>query len=224
MIRIRYLSLLALALAAPAAAQDTTTVVRLRATYEVGNLSGFVVLPFGGGGDLAAAASESAEIVRRELEFSDQFKLAEATGARAGDPVNVALWRERGADWVLTGTLAPRAGGSTLRLTLHDAVYGQAKGEGSFELPPASDRRFRMAVHAASDAVVRWATGEPGIAATRIAFVTQGRGSKEIYLVDSDGENVTRLTSDGSLALSPALSQDGGMFAYSSYRAGMRGL
>ncbi|HEX8672140.1 MAG TPA: hypothetical protein VF710_09635 [Longimicrobium sp.] len=226
MIRIRHIALpaLALALAAPAAAQDTTTVVRLRATYEVGNLSGFVVLPFGGGGDLAEAAAESGEIVRRDLDFSDQFKLAAATGARAGDPVNVALWRERGADWVLSGTLAPRAGGSTLRLTLHDAVYGQTKGEGSFDLPAASDRRFRMAVHAAADAAVRWATGEPGIAATRIAFVTQGRGSKEIYLVDSDGENVTRLTSDGSLALSPAWSPDGGRIAYTSYRGGMPAL
>ena len=214
------LTVLTLALAGPAAAQDTTTVVRLRATYEVGNLSGFVVLPFAGGGELAEAAAATAEIVRRDLDFSDQFKMAEATGARAGEPLNLGLWRERGADWVLTGTLAPRAGGSTLRLALHDAIYGQSKGEGSFDLPAPADRRFRMAVHAASDAVVRWATGAPGIAATRIAFVTQGRGSKEIYLVDSDGENATRVTSDGSIALSPAWSPDGGRIAYTSFRGG----
>ena len=77
-----------------------------------------------------------------------------------------------------------------------------------------------MAVHAASDAVVRWATGEPGMAASRIAFVTQGRGSKEIYVVDSDGENVTRITSDGSISLSPSWSPDGGRIAYTSFRSG----
>jgi TolB protein len=81
-------------------------------------------------------------------------------------------------------------------------------------------RGFRMAVHAASDAVVRWATGEPGMAASRIAYVVQGRGSKEIYVVDSDGENPTRITSDGSIALSPAWSPDGRRLAYTSYKSG----
>jgi TolB protein len=204
-------ALAALALAAPAAAQDTTTVVRLRATYEAGSQSGFVVLPFAGDGGVAAA-----EIVRRDLDFSDQFKMTDPAGARPGDAANAALWRERGADWVLAGALE----GGTLRLTLHDAVYGQVKGEGTFEVGAPGDRRFRMAVHAASDAVVRWATGEPGIAATRIAYVVQGRGSKEIWLVDSDGENAARLTSDGSIALSPAWSPDGGRLAYTSFRAG----
>ncbi|HYW08607.1 MAG TPA: hypothetical protein VE913_16725 [Longimicrobium sp.] len=200
------------------AAQDTTGVVQLRATYDVGSLAGFVVLPFGGDAEAATAASA---IVRRDLDFSDRFQLREATGARSGGDINLAAWRERGADWVLTGTLAPRAGGTTLTLTLHDAVYGQIKGTGRFELPDEGDRRFRMAVHAASDAVVKWVTGEAGIAASRIAYVTQGRGSKEIYLVDSDGENVTRVTSDGSIALSPAWSPDGGRLAYTSYRNGL---
>ena len=203
------LSLAALA-AAPLAAQDTVG-VRLRLTYEPQYTPGFVVLPFTG-----AAAEAVREIVRQDLDFSDRFQLREAAGARAGDPVNAALWRERGADWVLAGAVE----GSTLRLTLHDAVYGQVKGSGEFALPSPSSRGFRMAVHAASDQVVRWATGEPGMAASRIAYVLQGRGSKEIYLVDSDGENATRVTSDGSIALSPAWSPDGGRIAYTSFRGG----
>ena len=209
------LAVLCAAAAAPAAAQDTVG-VRLRLTYEPQYSPGFVVLPFAGGGEAASVR----EIVRRDLEFSDRFEMKEATGARAGEQPNVALWRERGADWVLQGSLEPRAGGVTLELTLYDAVYGQRKGSQSFPLPSSSARNFRMAVHAASDQVVRWATGEPGMAASRIAYVTQGRGSKEIWLVDSDGENVTRLTSDGSIALSPAWSPDGRRIAYMSYRSG----
>ena len=196
--------------AAPAAAQDSV-VVRLRAQYETQRSPGFVVLPIAGG-----AGSEIAGILRRDLEFSNRFEMAEATGARAGAALDLEAWSQRGAEWVLEGALT----GTTLRLTLHDAAYGTVKGSGNFTVPAANARGFRMAVHAASDAVVRWATGEPGMAASRIAFVTQGRGSKEIYLVDSDGENVTRVTSDGSISLSPSWSPDGGRIAYTSFRGG----
>ncbi|HEX2208275.1 MAG TPA: hypothetical protein VHG93_11385 [Longimicrobium sp.] len=195
---------------APAAAQDSV-VVRLRAQYETGRAPGFVVLPIAGG-----AGAEVAAILRGDLERSDRFEMAEAAGARAGQPLDLDAWSQRGATWVLEGALT----GATLRLTLHDAAYGTVKGSGTFTLPAAGSRGFRMAVHAASDAVVRWATGEPGMAASRIAFVTQGRGSKEIYIVDSDGENVTRVTNDGSISLSPSWSPDGTRIAYTSFRSG----
>ncbi|HSU13362.1 hypothetical protein [Longimicrobium sp.] len=198
------------------AQNDTTPGVRLRMTYEAQTSPGFVVLPFGGEG--AAAARQ---IVRRDLEYSDRFEMKDPpAGTPAADRPDMAAWRDRGADWVLAGTLTPNGEGGTLRLTLYDAVYGQVKGTGSFGLPSTGSRGFRMAVHAASDAVVRWATGQPGFAATRIAFVTAGRGSKEIYTVDSDGEGVSRVTNDGSIALSPAWAPDGRRLAYTSFKRG----
>lgn len=210
-IAIAGLALLGLVVAIPAAAQNDTTPagVRLRMTYETQYAPGFVVLPFAG--DVGGAARA---IVRRDLEFSDRFEMKDPPGGTPAASPDIAGWRERGADWVLQGAVE----GSTLRLTLHDAVYGQVKGSGTFTLPGRGERAFRMAVHAASDAVVRWATGQPGYAASRIAFVTQGRGSKEIYLIDSDGEGTTRVTSDGSIALSPAWAPDGRRLAYSSFK------
>jgi TolB protein len=200
--------------AAPLEAQDSV-VIRLRTTYETGRAPGLVVLPVAGAG-----AGDAAAIIRRDLEYSDRFAVRDAPGARPG-AVDLAALSRQGADWVLEATATPRAGGgASLRVTLHDAVYGQRKGEGLFDLPPPAARGYRMAVHAVSDAIVRWATGEPGMAASRIAFVTEGRGSKEIWLVDSDGENLQRLTTDGSIALSPAWSPDGRRVAYTSFRSG----
>lgn len=212
---IALLCSLTLSLAGSLRAQDPEG-VRLGLLYQPEYQPGFVVLPFAGGGSAATVTG----IIRQDLDYSDRFKMAAATGAQPGAPVNVALWKERGADWVLEGTVTPRAGGLALRLVLHDAVYGQKKLDQPFNLPPAGDPGFRMAVHAISDEVVRIVTGDPGMAATRIAFVLQGRGSKEIYLVDSDGENVQRVTSDGSISLSPAWGPDGARLAYTSFRSG----
>lgn len=206
---------LLLASLAPAAlfAQDPEG-VRLRLTYQAEYQPGLVVLPFGGPSGPVVAG-----IVRQDLDFSDRFKVSEGA-ARTGEPLNLALWKERGADWVLTGEIAPRGSGLALRLVLHDAVYRQVKADQTFTLPGAGDPGFRMAVHMAADEVVRWVTGTPGAAASRIAYVASGRGSKEIFLVDSDGENVQRVTSDGSIALSPTWSPDRRSLAYTSYRGG----
>lgn len=222
-LRPAFLGVLLLALAFPGAlrAQDTV-MVQLGLTYRPGSEPGFLVLPFAATTGVEGVAGTVRGIVRQDLDFSDRFRVQDApAGTRPVAPASVGEWANRGADWVLAGDVRPQGAGLALRLSLLDAVYGTVKGERTFQLPRAADRGFRMAVHAAADEVVRWAANEPGVAASRIAFVLQGRGSKEIYLVDWDGENVQRVTSDGSIALSPAWSPDGSRIAYTSFRSGI---
>src|SRR5688572_20172281 len=77
--------------------------------------------------------------------------------------------------------LIGRFGGEGYRyplvLQLHDVVYARLKETGRFRLPNPSSPDFRMAVHRASDEIVRWAFGEPGMAASRIAFSMMSPGT-----------------------------------------------
>ena len=52
--------------------------------------------------------------------------------------------------------------------------------------------------------------GEGTLAAlSRIVFVSEVEGNKEIYLMDYDGQRIRRLSSSGTINLSPVWSPDG---------------
>lgn len=74
----------------------------------------------------------------------------------------------------------------------------------------------RMAIHAISDEVTRWITGQRGFAQSRVVYVHNGT----LRVVDSDGVNDHKLTESG-LALSPSWHPDGNRVVFSHFtRAG----
>jgi len=77
---------------------------------------------------------------------------------------------------------------------------------------------LRRAAHIFSDDIILRLTGKKGIAHTKIAFSNDISGYKEIYIVDYDGENLTKLTNDRSISILPLWSNDGNKIYYTSYR------
>ncbi len=209
-------------LATPAAAQDVDTRVpgvRLGMVYEGAYVPELAIRPFSGrfGGEGAASQVES--ILANDLDFSDRFRILSELPESLGGvrDIDYALWDRLGAVYLLTGTVEGSGNGFVLILRVHDVLYRQVAHEGTFRVPDPNDRGFRMAVHRASDQVVEWVFGEPGMAASRIAFSMQrDDGTKEIYVIDADGANLTRISDHRDLALSPAWSPDGGRIAYTA--------
>jgi len=63
-------------------------------------------------------------------------------------------------------------------------------------------------------------SGQGNIRPGTIAFVSARDGNNEIYLMDADGSNPTRLTNDGAADIDPDISPDGRYVIYTSNRGG----
>jgi TolB protein len=128
-------------------------------------------------------------------------------GGVAEHYVNYALYSALGADYAVS---VLEESDSSLSVNVYD-VQGQAVRT-SIRLEEGDPRsvEFRLPVHRASDAVVRTSTGEPGIAASRVVFVSGGR----VYSVDSDGANRRSITPAGARAFSPTWDPTGHKVAF----------
>jgi len=80
----------------------------------------------------------------------------------------------------------------------------------------ATDANARLIAHRFADEIIfRLGGGVQGIAETRLYYVSNRSGSKEIWQMDYDGANAKQLTHLGSIALSPHVSPDNSRVAFS---------
>ncbi|MBI4055851.1 MAG: PD40 domain-containing protein [Elusimicrobia bacterium] len=164
-------------------------------------------------------AHAAQNVVRYDLLFSRYFRLLEegplVTPGRLTE--SLEIWKKHGAVALLFVQAADLDSHLTLDAKLYEAATGQVIFEKFYRFPKKSRR---AACHTLSDDLVRHFTGETGIARTRIAFVHNASGAKELYLMDYDGENLARLTHDRSLHILPLWSLDAKALYYTTYRHG----
>ena len=80
----------------------------------------------------------------------------------------------------------------------------------------ATSENARLIAHRFADEIIyRLGGGIPGIAETKIFFISSRTGSKEVYSMDYDGAGQQQLTHMRSIALSPRVSPDNSRVAFS---------
>jgi len=144
--------------------------------------------------DIAGAAGIGATtVLRNDIQLSGALSIGDAATATItiGGTASVASF---------TGQATEKTGG----VILHKDYTGET----------------RRSIHRFANDLVETLTGQRGIALSRVAFVADRTGHKEIYICDYDGVNVLQLTHDNAISVSPALSADGRRLAYTGYQSG----
>ena len=168
--------------------------------------------------DEARAGQPVAAIIRADLERSGQFRLVDApstTGLFEGSLPVFTDWRSRNADALAGGSAARLADGRIdLRYKLWDVVKGQDLG-GEAQAVAADD--VRLGAHRIADTIYQKLTGERGVFATRMAYVTKVGGRYTLRITDADGEGGQVALASPDPIISPAWSPNGRELAYVSF-------
>ena len=157
-----------------------------------------------------------AAVVRADLERSGVFRsIPTPPGVDERTQPLLDEWRERGVDALLGGSVTRLANGQfDIRYRLWDAVKG-LELMGQSQLVPGAD--LRLAAHRIADAVYQKLTGEPGVFATRIAYVVRQGTRYTLRVTDADGEGGQVALASNEPIISPAWAPNGRELAYVSF-------
>jgi TolB protein len=142
---------------------------------------------------MGGTGKSAAKLVRKALERSGRFEISGTTGQ----------WLVRAS------SSAGRIDGALV------ATNGSVLFNNHYDGNDLPDN-----AQAFADDILGALTGEKGIALSRIAFVSDQTGFKEIYVCDADGQRIQQITRDRTVSVSPALGPDALLLVHTSYLSG----
>jgi TolB protein len=182
-----------------------------------------VALPLFEGADGGlVGASNIRDVLTFDLNNSGYFRTIENVGFvdeteqddRTAGRIDFQEWLALGGEVLIKGEFEIGPTEFVVEASVYDLAQGRAIFGRRYSGIPA---QWRGAVHRLADDIVQRLTGEKGIATSRIAFVSNATGAKEIYVMDYDGENRTRVTRDGTISMYPDWFPDGTGIVYTRY-------
>jgi len=178
---------------------------------------------FTGNGADAATMEISRKLLSRDLQLTGVFHvIPEKNMALVPSPdspenvKNCEAFLSVGAKILVTGEIRAEEGGQLLftgvvtdTKTCKKIVTRRYRGETAL---------LKKLIHSFADDVIFVFTGKRGITNSRIAFVSDRTGHREVYIMDYNGDDLRQLTKIGSDTIFPAVSHDRKRIAFTSYR------
>jgi TolB protein len=173
------------------------------------------VVPFGG----AASVKENiSEIIAADLHRSGLFRVLETRGMAnlptKPDQIKYAEWAALQAQAVTVGNVENVGGKLKVSFHLMDALKQTQLAGMDYQISP---NQARTTAHKIADVIYQKLTGQSGLFASRIAYITKTGKRYALQVADADGYNPQTVVSSNEPIISPVWSPDGTKLAYVSF-------
>lgn len=185
---------------------------------------------FDAGGGAGLADNVLAATIQRDLTLSGFFKppanpgfITETEAMDIRDnTIHYAEWFRAGAAYVVKGKYKIVDNKIQAEVRAYDTTGGKyIFGKLYTDYPKENPRRLS---HYIANDIQKKITGVPGVAHTQMLMIGEsgpaagGGTAKEVFLMDADGNNLIKLTSDKNLAATPAWGAKGTEIYFTTYK------
>lgn len=160
-----------------------------------------------------------ATVIGADLRRSGLFRVLETRGV-ASQPhtaaeVKYPEWASLQAQALTVGSVEALPGNRLkVSFQLLDVLKQSQLAGMEFNITPA---QLRTTAHRIADIIYQKLTGESGVFASRITYVTKSGGRYSLQVADADGYNPQTVVSSSEPLMSPSWSPDGTKLAYVSF-------
>ncbi|NMW20921.1 MAG: Tol-Pal system beta propeller repeat protein TolB [Chlorobiaceae bacterium] len=162
-------------------------------------------------------------IVHDGLDFTKIFTLispplnVKESGDQKNSVINFGALNSIGAEIYAGGTVSKKSGMINLDVEVFETASAKPLMKKTYT---GKEEQLRSMGHAFCEDLIELLTGKKSVFGSRIVFVSNKTGFKEIYECDFDGQGLEQLTSTRSISLTPTLSPDGHYLAYTDFTSG----
>ncbi len=162
-------------------------------------------------------------VVHDGLDFTGLFSLLSPplnireSSAGKGQALNFSALNSVGAEIYAGGSVVSNSGNVSFNAVVYETLGAKPILRKSYTGTPAE---LRAIGHRFCADLVELLTGKKSLFGSKIVFVSNRTGFKEVYQCDFDGQGVEQLTSSKTITLTPALSPDGTHLAYTDFSSG----
>lgn len=164
-------------------------------------------------------------VVRDDLNFSGVVELASPSFYPPNPPsqpgeLRFTDWAQNpvNANFIAFGNLSETQNEVAIFAWVYDVVNPSTQSIiGKVYRGSPTDAQVRTFAHQFADEIIRYLGGGTGIGSTQIAFIRGNGNAKEVWVMDYDGANQRKLTSLGTISLTPRWSPDASRIAFTCF-------